>query len=204
MFPLSGASILTLLITWLISVYSGKLISWEIKKCREAKLEEHRFMTPLRFMEVTISVISLLEVLAWGFFLYMMYNVNQKLPFNVVCGAIGLNFFLNFVMTCGIMRSKETYDTYLNEYSEKYQCTYRFIKFFMFFVSHKGFYMSFARFQRNRDCHSHFDFTYFDHGDDDGVSGFCFKFFFVVSILLLHGAVIAACVLNYFVNDLTQ
>jgi hypothetical protein len=48
------------------------------------------------------------------------------------------------------------------------------------------------------------DFTYFDSGDEMGVSGICFKFFFMSSVLLLHGAVIAACVLNFLTNDLTK
>lgn len=95
------------------------------------------------------------------------------------------------------MKSKENYDEYLQKYSEAYVCTYRFIKFFTLLISHKGFYLSFARYQRQRDRHSHFDFTYFDSGDEDGVSGLCFKFFFMTSIFLLHGAVVAACVLNY-------
>jgi hypothetical protein len=36
------------------------------------------------------------------------------------------------------------------------------------------------------------------------MSGVCFKFFFLTSVLLLHGAVIAACVLNYLSNDLSK
>jgi len=36
------------------------------------------------------------------------------------------------------------------------------------------------------------------------MSGVCFKFFFLISVLLLHGAVIAACVLNYLSNDLNK
>ena len=48
------------------------------------------------------------------------------------------------------------------------------------------------------------DFSYFDSGDEEGITGLCFKFFFLVSILLLHGAVIAACVLNYLTNDLSK
>ena len=48
------------------------------------------------------------------------------------------------------------------------------------------------------------DFSYFDSGDEDGMSGVCFKFFFLTSVLLLHGAVIAACVLNYLSNDLSK
>ena len=32
----------------------------------------------------------------------------------------------------------------------------------------------------------------------------CFKFFFLVSVILLHGAVIAACVLNYLTNELDK
>jgi hypothetical protein len=78
------------------------------------------------------------------------------------------------------------------------------IKVFSLFISHKGFYLSFARYYRNRNKQSHLDFSYFDAGDEDGVSGACFKFFFLTSVLLLHGAVIAACVLNYLTNNLSK
>lgn len=161
-------------------------------------------LTPIRIIEVCIALISLIEVGGWIFFLYCMINVDEKLPFYVICGACGFNFFLNFIMTCGIMKSKENYDDYLNRYSHRYSHTYNFIKFFTLLISHKGFYFSFARYQRERGRHSHFDFSYFDSGDEDGISGLCFKFFFLTSILLLHGAVIAACVLNYLENDLTK
>ena len=160
-------------------------------------------MSPIRVIELSITIISVIEIIAWAFFLYCMKQLEQMLPFYVICGAIGMNFFLNFLMTCGIMKSKEITDDYISEYAERFSWTYRLIKVFTFCISHKGFYIGFARYQRNRNCHSHFDFTYFDNGDDDGVSGFCFKFFFITSIFLLHGAVIAACVLNYMVNDLS-
>jgi hypothetical protein len=107
-------------------------------------------MAPLRMIEVCIALISLIEVCGWGFFIYMMYNVDEKLPFYVVCGACGLNFFLNFIMTCGIMKSKEHYDDHLSDYQERYTCTYRLIKIFTLFVSHKGFYFTFARYYRDR------------------------------------------------------
>jgi hypothetical protein len=133
-----------------------------------------------------------------------MVDLQEKLPFYVICGALGLNLFLNFVMTCGIMRSKSNYDRYIQKYQETHSCSYRIIQCLSLLISHKWFYISFNRYQRNRDRPSQFDFSYFDSGDEDGVSGICFKFFFLSSVFLLHGTVIAACVLNYLNNDLTK
>jgi hypothetical protein len=42
-----------------------------------------------------------------------MINIEEKLALYVICGALGFNLFLNFIMTCGIMRSKENYDMYV-------------------------------------------------------------------------------------------
>jgi hypothetical protein len=67
----------------------------------------------LRLIEGCIAVISLIELAGWVFFLYCMINIEEKLPFYVISGAIGFNLLLNFIMTCGIMRSKENYDVYV-------------------------------------------------------------------------------------------
>jgi hypothetical protein len=117
MFPFSAGSVLITLVMWFCSCCSSLCYSYERKKARESKGHDHDVTLPIRVIEVCIALISLIEVGGWAFFLYCMLNVEEKLPFYVVCGAAGLNFFLNFIMTCGIMKSKENYDEYLNRYS---------------------------------------------------------------------------------------
>ena len=77
MFPFSAASILTTLIMALAACCSKKLVEWEVNKIREKKKEEHRFLSPIRIIEVSIAIISFIELLGWGFFLYCMYSLQQ-------------------------------------------------------------------------------------------------------------------------------
>jgi hypothetical protein len=146
MFPFTAASVFVFLVMIITSICSKFLVKWERTKVVTEDRIENNFLNPIRLIEVCIALISLVELGGWVFFLYCMIHVEEKLPFYVICGAIGLNLFLNFIMTCGIMKSKENYDLYLQKYSEAYSCTYRIIKFFTLFVSHKGFFFSFARY----------------------------------------------------------
>ena len=75
-----------------------------------------------------------------------MIDLEDRVPSYVIIGVLGMNLFMNFIMTCGIMKSKENYDSYMQTYSEAYVCTYTFIKFFTLLISHKGFYLTFARY----------------------------------------------------------
>lgn len=115
MFPFSAASIAVSLILWIATCCSKCLMEKERQAMIERKQRVHEvpFLNPLRLVEVCIALISLIELAGWVFFLYCMINIKEKLPFYVICGALGFNIFLNFIMTCGIMKSKENYDIYV-------------------------------------------------------------------------------------------
>ncbi len=118
MFPFSAASVFVSLVLWVASCCSKRLIVRERERLlsNNNRINEEPFLNPLRLVEVCIAVISLIELGGWVFFLYCMINIEEKLPFYVILGAIGFNFLLNFIMACGILKSKENYDRYVQRY----------------------------------------------------------------------------------------